>query len=104
MESVISIIGLYDMFFNINSFTILTKNDCSWCDKAKKLLKSRNIIFKELEIPYSLSRNEFYDIAEKYNTTKTVPKIFNGKELIGGYEDLQEYIENGLGGFGEGSL
>ena len=60
--------------------------------------------FEERNVPYNVSKEEFLELIEEYDTRPTVPKIFKGKELIGGYEDLQEYIENGLGGFGEGSL
>ena len=84
--------------------SIITKDDCPWCVKAKKLLKTVNRPYREISIPNNLSREEFYEIVEKYNTTKTVPKIFDGKELIGGYEDLVEWLENHSGGFGEGAI
>ena len=84
--------------------SIITKDDCPWCVKAKDLLKSANRPYREISIPNNLSREEFYELVEKYKTTKTVPKIFDGKELIGGYEDLVEWIENHSGGFGQGAL
>ena len=84
--------------------SIITKDNCSWCVKAKQLLKATNHPFQEINIPYNLSREEFFDLVEKYNTSKTVPKIFDGKDLIGGYEDLTEWLETHSGGFGEGSL
>ena len=74
------------------SYTVITKENCKWCVLAKKLLKKNHIPFKELHIPESLSREEFYTLAEKHNTKPTVPKIFIGKTLIGGYEDLVEYL------------
>ena len=85
-------------------YTIFSKDNCKWCVLAKKLMKKNNMAFEERNVPYSVSKEEFIEITEEYSTRPTVPKIFKGKELIGGYEDLQEYIENGLGGFGEGSL
>jgi len=83
---------------------IITKDSCPWCVKAKTLLKSHGYTYHEVKVPYSLSREEFYTLVEKHQTTKTVPKIFNGKELIGGYEDLIEWVENHAGGYGDGSL
>ena len=77
----------------IGGFTIITTENCEWCVLAKKLLKKHKIAFKELNIPQSLSREEFFDLTEKYQTKRTVPKIFIGKELIGGYEDLEEYLK-----------
>ena len=85
-------------------YTIFSKDNCKWCVLAKKLMKKNNMTFEERNVPYSVSKEEFIELTEEYSTRPTVPKIFKGKELIGGYEDLQEYIENGLGGFGEGSL
>ena len=85
-------------------YTIITKDNCPWCVKAKDLLKNHNIPFKELNIPYSFSQEEFYTLIKKHNTTKTVPKVFYGEELIGGYEELVDWVENHSGGFGEGSL
>ena len=83
---------------------VVTKDNCSWCVKAKELLKSHGFIFHEVKVPYSLSRDEFYELAEKHNTTKTVPKIFDGKILIGGYEELVDWVEDHSGGFGKGAL
>ena len=85
-------------------YTIFSKDNCKWCVLAKKLMKKNNMTFEERNVPYNVSKEEFLELIEEYDTPPTVPKIFKGKELIGGYEDLQEYIENGLGGFGEGSL
>ena len=84
--------------------SIITKDNCPWCVKAKELLGQHNYNYSEINIPSDLSREVFYALVEKYNTTKTVPKVFDGKTLIGGYEDLAEWIENHSGGYGEGSL
>lgn len=83
---------------------VITKDSCPWCVKAKNLLKTHGYAYQELNIPYSFSKEEFYTLAEQNQTSKTVPKIFDGKELIGGYEDLVNWLENQVGGFGEGSL
>ena len=77
----------------ISGITIVTKENCKWCVLAKKLLKKHKIPFKELNVPQSLSREEFFDLTDKYKTKRTVPKIFIGKEMIGGYEDLEEYLK-----------
>ena len=84
--------------------SIVTKDNCPWCIKAKELLKSHNFNYREINVPFSLSREEFHTLAEKYHTTKTVPKIFDGNTLVGGYEDLVDWVENHNGGFGKGAL
>ena len=83
---------------------LITKDDCPWCVKAKDLLTTCAYSYQELKIPNLMSKEEFYTLVEKHQTSKTVPKIFNDDELIGGYEDLVDWIENHSGGYGEGSL
>ena len=85
-------------------YTIVTKEDCPWCVKAKKVLKENHMPFEEISIPDSISKEEFYAMIENHDTPKTVPKIFNGKELIGGYEELIEWIDGHSGGYGKSSI
>ena len=88
-------------------YTIITKDNCGWCVKAKDLLKKNNLTFDEISIPNRLTREEFHVLVEKYNTTKTVPKIFKGKVLIGGYEELEDLIlqqQREKANHGEGGL
>ena len=83
---------------------VITKDSCPWCVKAKALLKTHGYTYQEVKVPHSLSKEEFHTLAEKNQTPKTVPKIFDGTKLIGGYDDLVDWIENNSGGYGEGSL
>ena len=85
-------------------YTIFTKENCKWCVLAKKEFKKRNLPFEERNIPENISKEEFQYIAEKYDTRPTVPKVFKGPKLIGGYEDLVDYFENEEGSYGEGKL
>ena len=85
-------------------YTIFSKDNCKWCVLAKKLMKKNNMAFEERNVPYNVSKEEFLELTEEYSTRPTVPKIFKGKVLIGGYEDLVDYIDNQQGGYGEGGL
>lgn len=72
--------------------TIYSKDNCPWCDKAKALLESKGVPYKELKFNIDYSREQ---LAEKipFNYNKvTVPQIFFGKDHIGGYEDLREFL------------
>ena len=65
---------------------IYTKNNCIWCDRAKLLLDSKNIEFKEIDLSDDQKREEFYNsIGEN---VKTVPQIYIDDLRIGGYQDL----------------
>ena len=56
--------------------TIITRDNCYWCHKAKELMDEKQMTYIELHIPNSLSVEEFQSLTEQYETTKTVPKIF----------------------------
>ena len=88
----------------LDSYTVITKDNCKWCVLAKKLLKKNKIPFREMTIPEQFSREEFRTLAEKHDAKPTVPKIFIGARLIGGYEDLLFHLDNLDGGIGEGPL
>ena len=65
---------------------IYTKNNCIWCDRAKLLLDSKDIEFKEIDLSDDLKREKFYiSIGEN---VKTVPQIYIDDLRIGGYQDL----------------
>jgi glutaredoxin len=53
---------------------IYTKNNCIWCDRAKLLLDSKDIEFKEIDLSDDQKREKFYtSIGEN---VKTVPQIY----------------------------
>ena len=65
---------------------IYTKNNCIWCDRAKLLLDSKDIEFKEFDLSDNQKREKFYNsIGEN---VKTVPQIYIDNLRIGGYQDL----------------
>ena len=65
---------------------IYTKNNCIWCDRAKLLLDTKEIEFKEIDLSDDQKREKFYNsIGEN---VKTVPQIYIDDLRIGGYQDL----------------
>jgi len=71
--------------------TVYTKDLCGYCDAAKSLLKSMNVRFEEAKIGTDVTREELLEVAPG---AKTVPQIVINEKLIGGYDDLVDYIEN----------
>ena len=65
---------------------IYTKNNCIWCDRAKLLLDSKDIEFKEIDLSDDQKREKFYNSIGK--NVKTVPQIYIDDLRIGGYQDL----------------
>jgi glutaredoxin 3 len=70
--------------------TVYTFEICPFCVQAKLMLQSLNVEFKEIE----LSRDELADFSEKTGMS-TVPQIFFGDELIGGFTDLAALVQSG---------
>lgn len=69
---------------------IYTKNNCIWCDRAKLLLDSKDIEFKEIDLSDDQTREKFYNsIGEN---VKTVPQIYIDDLRIGGYQDLVAWL------------
>ena len=65
---------------------IYTKNNCIWCDRAKLLLDSKDIEFKEIDLSDDQKREKFYNSIGQ--NVKTVPQIYIDDLRIGGYQDL----------------
>lgn len=73
-------------------YTIITRNDCKYCDKAKVLLKDRGIQFTIYNIEEGSSR-WILSLMKEANI-KTVPQVFSSNgSLVGGYRELEELSE-----------
>ena len=66
---------------------IYTATMCSYCDRAKELLKSKGVNYREISIMSSAKVRE--EMIRKSGGRKTVPQIFIGGEHIGGFDDLR---------------
>ena len=73
-------------------YTIITRNNCKYCDMAKALLKDRGINYTTYNIEEGSSKWVLSLMKEA--NIKTVPQIFasNGS-LVGGYRDLESLVD-----------
>jgi glutaredoxin 3 len=71
---------------------IYTTDYCPYCVRAKELLKRRLVPFEEISV-YSLDPKIWEEIKAK-SKMRTVPQIFFGERLIGGYTELNELDQN----------
>jgi glutaredoxin 3 len=69
--------------------TVWSKYNCPYCDQAKALLKQKGIPFEEKKIGDGYSKE---DLLEAVPTARTVPQIFLGEELVGGFTELKSYL------------
>jgi len=62
---------------------------CTWCDKAKALLASKEIETEVRVVGKGYTKN---DLLEAVPTARSVPQIFLNNEYIGGYDKLVERL------------
>jgi len=68
---------------------VITKDNCSFCTRAKNLLSSRKILFDEI----LLNRDIDLDTVRKeYPSMRTFPIIVVNDNILGGYDSLVEKI------------
>ena len=65
---------------------VYSTESCPYCIQAKRLLQSRGVAFREVQI--SMDDNQAWDELYQRSRMRTVPQIFAGERLIGGYTEL----------------
>jgi glutaredoxin 3 len=70
--------------------TIWSKYNCNFCDQAKALLKMKGIAFEEKKIGDGYTKE---DLLEAVPSARTVPQIFIGDELVGGFTELKARLD-----------
>jgi len=68
--------------------TVYTAPSCPYCVQAKALLTRRGIPFEEIK--YGWDEEAKWDELARRTGLSTMPQIFAGDQLIGGYSDLAE--------------
>lgn len=70
-------------------FSVYTINNCPYCDAAKALLSSRELIYQEFNITNNDQARR--DLVMKTGH-RTMPQIFADDQFVGGYRELKEYL------------
>ena len=70
---------------------IYTKDNCIWCDRAKILLDSKKISYNEIDLSDDSERLKFYE--KIGDNVKTVPQVFIDDKRIGGFQDLEVFLD-----------
>jgi glutaredoxin len=79
------------------NYVIYTRNDCSFCDKAKSLIRERGDQYLEVSIYEEVGALQYL----KDQGFTTVPQIWLDKKHIGGYNELLQHYEGVSGGHGD---
>ncbi len=78
-------------------FTIYSKPNCVWCDRAKQLLDSAQLDYEVIELDLGQPRSSFvnYMSVDKFNKkfpgVSTVPYILVNQP-IGGFTELKAFL------------
>jgi glutaredoxin 3 len=74
----------------VDHYILLTKPTCGWCDKAKNLITAKGASYVEFNIlEYSHLRD--FLIA---NGVSSVPQVFQDGVWIGGFDDLNAWMDD----------
>ncbi len=76
----------------MNNVIIWSKDTCTYCDMAKRLLNKKEIVFEEKKIGHGYEKE---DLLKEVPTARTVPQIIIDGEVIGGYNELNNYFNKG---------
>ncbi len=71
--------------------TIYSKDSCSFCVRAKVLLEQHGVDFEYVDLTGDLDAQ--LELARRTGRL-TMPQVFVGDELIGGFEDLVLALRN----------
>lgn len=72
---------------------IYTAMACPFCTRAVKLLSSKNIDFKEIDVTLSIAKRQ--TMCSRANGRTSVPQVFINNDHIGGCDDLFRYDRAG---------
>lgn len=72
---------------------IYTKTFCSYCWRAKMLLESKGIEYKEITVDFGGELKQV--MVQRASGRTTVPQIFIGELHVGGCDDLIELEREG---------
>jgi len=65
---------------------------CPYCTAAKALLRSKNVVFEEIDVTQDAARRAEM---EQLSRRRTVPQIFIDGRSIGGYDDARQLAATG---------
>ena len=71
---------------------VYSTQTCPFCDRAKELLASKNLEYKEILI--DIDANKRQEMMDK-SGRRTVPQIFIDQHHVGGFDDLSALNQSG---------
>jgi glutaredoxin len=69
---------------------VWSKDSCTFCEQAKRLLTQQGIVFEERKIGYGWTKE---DLLKAVPAARTVPQIFINNQLVGGFNELKQKLK-----------
>ena len=69
---------------------IWSKPQCPFCDAAVQICETKELEFKKYMLDEDFNREEF---TEKFPNARTFPQILVDGELVGGYQEFNQYVQ-----------
>ncbi len=76
----------------MSDVVVYTTNACGYCTRVKMLLNARDIEYREVNV--GADPAAFVELA-KSSGMLTLPQVFVGDTLVGGYNETAEAAQNG---------
>lgn len=70
---------------------VWSKDNCTYCDQAKKLLESKGVEFEERKIGYGYTLEDLLAVVPN---ARTAPQIFLDEDYVGGFTELKQKLES----------
>lgn len=82
-----------------NTTVVYSKPSCSYCVKAKNLLKMKNIPYIEMMIGTDISVEQLVEefTINKLPAPRTAPQIIFQGKYLGGYDQLERHLKESTG-------
>ena len=77
-----------------NVAIVWSKDQCSFCEQAKQLLKMKGYEYEERNISSGKWTKE--NLLEAVPTARAVPQIFIDGNYIGGFTELRQYLQEAI--------
>ena len=82
------------------SIIVYSKNNCTFCNKAKHLLKTLGLEYEEKSLEKDFGSDPVKLIEDIGKQVRTMPQVKIDDKLVGGYNQLIEYFaDKGLVNF-----
>ena len=75
----------------MSEYTVYSKRNCSYCIRAIELLESKGLAHDVKKIDED--QKLFLELRQRAPSMRTMPVIFRNDQLVGGYQDLFQYLE-----------